>query len=298
MRKYYNNIDEDLEFYLSKNIIPVKYAYILTAANYHSAYANSQNYKSIVGIYKEEYNVLLKHIQKSDYDYCEIGADDGSISCDIINFLKANGLIFNCHFFLDFSVELLEKCELTTKKLLKNLKCAFVQCDVENDVLNLPFNCSSKKVVFFLGNTLGNVENELEVLQKIFDFMNNDDFLVIGLTLCNNSVDELKPYSNEVFRESVLEFLRIIGIQPYPKNYSLRYDERKKEVICEYQLERPFNYKNVYFKKGDKIRCFKSKRYSLNYCQNIFEKKNFNIIETVIDETKRHVIFLLTKSHN
>ncbi len=297
MRKYYNKIDEDLEFYLSKKIIPVKYAYILTAANYHSTYANSQNYKSIVGIDKEEYNVLLKHIQKNDYDYCEIGADDGIISCEIINYFKANGLIFNCHFFFDFSVELLKKCELTTKKLLKNLKCDFVQCDVENDTLNLPSNCSLKKVIFFLGNTLGNVEDELKVLQKIYNFMNNNDFLIIGLTLCNKSFDELKPYKNEVFRESVLEFLRIIGIQPHPNNYSLKYDERENEVICEYRLDRPFNFKNINLKKGDKIRCFKSKRYGLNYSQNMFVKNNFKIVETVVDDAKRHAIFLLTKSN-
>lgn len=293
MSKYYDKIDKDLEFYLSKNIIPVKYAYILTAANFHSAYASSQNYKSIVGINKEVYNVLLKYIQKKDYDYCEIGADDGIISCDIINFLKSSGLIFNHHFFLDFSVELLKKCELTTKKLLKNLKCDFVQCDVENDILNLPFNCSSKKVLLFLGNTLGNVENEFEVLQRIYNFMNRDDFLIIGLTLSNKNFDELKPYSNALFRESVLEFLRIIGIEPYINNYSLKYDESENEVIGEYRLEKPFRYKNIKFKQGDKIRCFKSKRYTLKYCQNVFEKVNFKIVETMVDEAGRHVIFLL-----
>lgn len=43
-------------------------------------------------------------------------------------------------------------------------------------------------------------------------------------------------------------------------------------MIYEYRLEKLFNNKNIKFKQGDKILCFKSKRYTLKYCKNILKK--------------------------
>ncbi len=290
-------IKTDLKYYLRKHILPVKYAYTLSAANYHTEYANSQNYKSTVKINNSEYGLLIKYLQNDKYDYCEIGGDNGEISINIINFLNINGVEFNKYTFVDFSQELLKKCEENFNSIMTNTSNKFIQYDIEQTNSKIPINNSHKKIILFLGNTLGNVESEDNVLQNIFNSMNEDDLFLVGLTLWNNEIDELESYNNDLFRESVLEFLRIIGITTNSNNYVLRYDSVNHKVICEYELKNQFSYDNIQFSVGEKIRCFQSRRYSLDYCEFLFQSNGFNIIEKNLDDESRHVLFLL-KKHN
>lgn len=288
----------DLKYYLSKRILPVKYAYTLSAANYHTEYANTQNYKSTVKINNPEYGLLIKYLQNDKYDYCEIGGDNGEISINIINFLNKNGVKFNKFTFVDFSQELLKKCETNFNSIMTSTTNEFIQYDIELTNSRIPINNSDKKIILFLGNTLGNVESEDNVLQNIFNSMNEDDIFLVGLTLWNNEIDELESYNNNLFRESVLEFLRIIGIKTKSNNYILRYDSANHKVICEYELNYPFAYENIRFSVGEKIRCFQSRRYSLDCCDFLFKSNGFDILEKRLDNESRHVLFLLKKHNN
>lgn len=66
----------------------------------------------------------------------------------------------------------------------------------------------------------------------------------------------MEGYSNKIFRESVLEFLRIIGVQTSSENYMLRYDSLNHVVICEYEFNKPFFYQDIRFIEGEKIVVF------------------------------------------
>ena len=105
----------------------------------------------------------------------------------------------------------------------------------------------------------------------------------------------MKGYSNKIFRESVLEFLRIIGVQTSSENYMLRYDSLNHVVICEYEFNKPFFYQDIRFIEGEKIRCFQSRRYSSEYCNVLFKNNGFSILEKIIDNEVRHALFLLKK---
>ena len=148
----------------------------------------------------------------------------------------------------------------------------------------IPVSNERRKIILLLGNTLGNVESENSVLKNIYNSMNEDDLFLIGLTLWKENIDELKGYSNKIFRESVLEFLRIIGVQTSSENYMLRYDSNK-----------PFFYQDIRFIEGEKIRCFQSRRYSSEYCNVLFKNNGFSILEKIIDNEVRHALFLLKK---
>ena len=288
-------MNSDLKDYLAEYILPVKYAYTLSASDYHTKYAQSQGYKSNVKIDNRKYAFLANYIEGSIYDYCEIGADDGTISLDIINSLKENRLLFNQHIFLDFSKELLNKCEKNVNSVLPFSKNIFIQCDIEKKNNLIQFS-NHKKIIFFLGNTLGNVESEDDVLKNINNFMTEDDYLLLGLTLRNSHYYELSGYNNDLFRESVFEYLRILGIKTDAKNYILRYDDIKHTIYCEYILDEDFSFQNILLYKGRKIRCFQSRRYDIDSSKNLFKNNFFRLVETIIDEDSRHVLFLLKKA--
>ena len=273
----------------------MKYAYTLSAAKYHTAYAKSQDYQSNVEIENIKYNFLIKHLKNHKYDYCEIGSDDGEISLSIIDFLNKNGILFHKHIFVDFSFELLNKCESRFSSFAPNLECEFIQHDIEKSNIMIPVSNERRKIILLLGNTLGNVESENSVLKNIYNSMNEDDLFLIGLTLWKENIDELEGYSNKIFRESVLEFLRIIGVQTSSENYMLRYDSLNHVVICEYEFNKPFFYQDIRFIEGEKIRCFQSRRYSSEYCNVLFKNNGFSILEKIIDNEVRHALFLLKK---
>ena len=65
----------------------------------------------------------------------------------------------------------------------------------------IPVSNERRKIILLLGNTLGNVESENSVLKNIYNSMNEDDLFLIGLTLWKENIDELKGYSNKIFRE-------------------------------------------------------------------------------------------------
>lgn len=285
----------DLQDYLIQHILPVKYAYTLSAASFHTKYANSQGYQATVEINKEEYGILIKHLKSGSFDYCEIGADDGAISLQILDYLNKNDIHFGNHNFIDFSKELLEKCQKNINKEQPHLKCSFLQCDIEQPNLKIPIDSTNNKIIFFIGNTLGNVESENIVLQNIYNIMNENDFFLVGLTFWNDSFDELSSYNTALFRESVLEYLRILGINTVPQNYTLKYDHENHTVFCNYKLSSDFNYGKARFLTGDCIRCFQSRRYSLEYCENMFKSNKFNIVAKKLDKESRHAIFLLNK---
>lgn len=290
-----NIIGYDLKQYLSKRIIPVKYAYILSAAEFHSKFAESIDYQSNVEIDMMKYSFLLQFINTNDYTYCEIGGDDGRLSLNIIKYLFNEGIKFRRYCFIDFSQELLKKCKQNFLASLPNETSQFIQYDMEKENTIIPIQTDSKKIIFFLGNTLGNVESEDIVLKNIFNSMGNNDLLLIGLTFENN-FDELGNYNNDLFRESVLEFLRIIGIEINHENYILRYDKNERKVICEYRLGKRFVFENIEFNEGEIIRCFQSRRYNRNSYECLFHKNGFKIIAKEVDKNSRHVLLLMKKS--
>ena len=122
---------------------------------------------------------------------------------------------FHKHIFVDFSFELLNKCESRFSSFAPNLECEFIQHDIEKSNIMIPVSNERRKIILLLGNTLGNVESENSVLKNIYNSMNEDDLFLIGLTLWKENIDELEGYSNKIFRESVLEFLRTFLLSGY-----------------------------------------------------------------------------------
>ena len=66
---------EDIINCLKNKFLPLKYAYIKTAAEYHTKFAQSDNYDFAVKMEQEGYKFILKYL--NNINYVEVGADDG-----------------------------------------------------------------------------------------------------------------------------------------------------------------------------------------------------------------------------
>ncbi len=286
---------EDIVRCLRNRFLPLKYAYIKTAAEYHTKFAQSENYDSAVAIAEEGYRFILKHLGEK-INYLEVGADDGIKSMKLIELLRNENVEINNFCFLDFSEELLEKCKKTMTN--QNFICDYVKCDIEN-LENMYFFDNSNLTLFvFIGNTLGNMEDEKKVLRNFFSMMRDTDYLLLGVTLKNSSAMErdLQVYNNALFTDSVLAFLDYIGIKIVRDNFSLYYDNEKNMIIGEYEILEPFMWADeIILEAGDKVRCFQSKRFEINECKALFSAVNLNIEDCYIDSDGKHAAFLLRK---
>lgn len=288
---------EDIIGCLKNKYLPLKYAYIKTAADYHTRFAQSENYDFAVVMEQEGYKYIVDYLEE-EINYVEIGADDGVKSMKLIELLNDSGKKVNNFHFMDFSEELLEKCRTTM--LLHNLQCEFHKCDIEN--LVIMDSCSRDKATLFVfnGNTLGNMEDEERVLKNIYCMMDERDYFLLGLTLKNDMVStqqELQVYNNILFKDSVLAFFEYIGINIDSGEFLLSYDENLNSIIGEYEIVDSFVWNNeLILKKGDRVRCFQSKRYTLDECKRMFKKVNLQIESYYIDSESRHVSFLLKKN--
>lgn len=287
---------EDIIGCLKNKFLPLKYAYIKTAAEYHTKFAQSENYDLAVVMEQEGYKFILNHLDK-EINYVEIGADDGIKSIKLIELLYSDNIKINNYFFLDFSDELLSKCKKTMAD--RELICNYFQCDIEN-LKDIDSFKNNKPILFvFIGNTLGNVEDEKKVLRNFFNLMRDIDYLLLGVTLRNNNItiqQELQTYNNMLFTDSVLAFFNYIGIKTTRNNFSLYYDEHKNMIIGEYEILEPFIWDNeIILNTGDKIRCFQSKRYAINECKSLFKTTKMQIQDYYIDTDEKHALFLLKK---
>lgn len=295
-------MDENFEFTediircLRNKFLPLKYAYIKTAAEYHTKFAQSENYDSAVAMAEEGYRFILNYLEEK-INYVEIGADDGVKSMKLIELLRNENVKINNFYFLDFSEELLGKCRKTMTD--QNLICDYIRCDVEN-LENLPrFDNSNLTLFVFIGNTLGNMEDEKKVLKNFSSMMGDTDYLLLGVTLRNDdsaTEQELQAYSNVLFTDSVLAFLDYIGIKTIRDNFTLFYDKETNMIIGEYKILEPFIWANeTILDIGDRVRCFQSKRFEFNECKELFSAVNLNIENYYIDSNERHIVFLLKK---
>lgn len=285
---------DDIIGCLKNKFLPLKYAYIKTAAEYHTKFAQSENYDFAVVMEQEGYKFILNHLDK-EINYIEIGADDGIKSIKLIDLLYGDNIKINNYCFLDFSDELLAKCKKTMTD--RGLRCNFYKCDIENLVDNVFLKKNKSTLFVFIGNTLGNVEDEENVLRNFYKIMGDTDYLLLGVTLRNNNItvqQELQAYNNMLFTDSVLAFLNYIGIKTTRNNFFIYYDEHKNMIIGEYEILEPFIWDNeIVLNTGDKVRCFQSKRYAINECMSLFKTAKLQIQDYYIDNNEKHALFLL-----
>lgn len=295
MDKSFEYIEDVIEC-LKKKYLPLKYAYIKTAADYHTKFAQSENYDLAVVMEQEGYKFILDYLER-DINYFEIGADDGVKSMKLIELLNNSGKKLSTFHFLDFSEELLEKCRKTM--LEHNLSSMFHKCDIESLDFNMQYYRDKSTLFVFNGNTLGNMEDEERVLKNIYYMMDYGDYFLLGLTLKNDKISiqqELYIYDNALFKESVLAFLEYIGIETDLQHFYLSYDENSNSVIGKYEIIDNFYWNNdCVLQRGDYVRCFQSRRYTLEHCNRMFRKVSFYIEKYYIDTECRHISFLLRK---
>lgn len=113
-----------------------------------------------------------------------------------------------------------------------------------------------QNLFIFLGDTLSNFEIH-EVMYEIVEAMDEDqDYLLIGLTLANDSSEELvKPYKQKALDDFLSLILIQLGFEKDEIEFDVRFANSRVEMFYTIKKDKvlEFSDKKVHFQKGDQI---------------------------------------------
>jgi L-histidine N-alpha-methyltransferase len=286
---------------IGKSILPLKFAYAGSAAHAHDAFVQSTGGRAGSDPADERGpadpappplspDQLAAGVSR---EIVEIGPGNGMRTVALLQRLSGTG--FPCHRMLavDFSATLLT---LARRRIADLPDAPLVDTEVWDIELG-PSDCvrrwrtRSPLLACFFGNTLGNVECDRTTLANIHATLDSDDVLLLGVMLHrpDRPVGEvLAPYRTEAFRASVLEPLRAAGIPHDDIDFELCWSGTGIYGVATFR--RAVRLDAVEVPQGHRLRCFQSRRFTLDQAVALIETAGFSVECSSVDRADDHMI--------
>ncbi|MFI5387025.1 MAG: L-histidine N(alpha)-methyltransferase [Fimbriimonadales bacterium] len=257
--------------WLKRGAVPLKFAYVGSAAVTHDVLAHHSSYDSVGGPGASEADLVKRTVEPDlVQELCEIGPGNGLHSRIFLAALRESAWMPPRYLGLDFSNELLQ---LTSGLLAGHFPRMEVQVgnwDIETGPTRAIRGWRSlpSLLVICVGNTLGNVEDEQVVLRHIADSLEPTDRLLLTVALRGiKSVRSiLAPYKADYFEAAALEPLAMGGLDLGKGEFEIRWNEASSCVegwfICRHSMSTKYAGEELAYRPGDSIRCFLSRRFT------------------------------------
>jgi L-histidine Nalpha-methyltransferase len=279
---------------LRRRVVPLKFAYTGSAAFAHDRLSHSSGYQSVIGPAQDEAAVFTKALlQEGRPQMVEIGPGGGAHSLAFFQAM-ADGAVPRRYLALDFSSTLLG---IARGRIAAGPKrpdrIDTGQWDVEGGPsreIDRWRDGGDPLAICFFGNTIGNVEDPGRVLSNIAISARTGDTLVLSTTKLPESADEaeiLGPYTNEVFRDAILEVFRVAGIDVADIRLDITLEPGvvKGSVECLNRIE----FDGVVLEKGEHVRCFISRRFLSINVRSLLDNTGW----VITDELDRNDHFIV-----
>lgn len=155
-------------------------------------------------------NALLESFSKDveQFQLIELGAGDGYKTKVLLNYFLTKDFKFS-YFPIDISFDVIEQLKTDLLKKLPSLDIKPIVGDYFEGLKEIPSNTNVRKVVLFLGSTIGNIltEEKVPFLCQISKLLNVGDMMMIGFDLKKSPSIIRDAYvlsTNEAFSKNVL----------------------------------------------------------------------------------------------
>jgi L-histidine N-alpha-methyltransferase len=289
---------EDTIRYVVSGILPLKFAYAGSAAHTHDRLARTHGYQSVVGSVDMEVRTLLKvdFPMAGLSSIAEVGPGNGTRTTDLLAALRSRGLGSRRYLGLDFSQTLLDiACAQITWTFGDTIEVTRGVWDIEAgpscliDAWRAEQGKADPVLVCVLGHTLGNVEASDRTLSHLHASLRHGDLLLASVSLSPPGADEastLSPYHTEVFRTAALEPLRCAGIDLTDIEFDVRYTG--STIIGEVTFIRTVQVGASTLPPGHKVRCFSSRRFTMNDMLSLFPDPDWTVVAHATDDSGEH----------
>ncbi len=253
-----------------------------------------------IGIIKDNCSIFNDYTG-SYTNIFEIGAGDGKkaeLFLKCINNVKSYSIVDISKKFIDDSI--------------KRLKTKFPNIEINGintDFFDFPYTLKSideKKVILFLGSTIGNFDKNdaFDFLSNYCKNMKNNDIMIVGIDIKKDPDIILRAYNDSKgitarFNLNILNNISKILNVNIPENrfeHRIKYDENTGLLEMFLKSNEDFsidiNGDIIEFKKGELIHTENSFKYGIDEFKNMMEKAGFKNIKAITDDNKYFSIFI------
>lgn len=248
----------------------------------------------------EHYRVFFQNAE-SHFSLVELGAGDGFKTKVLLQHFSENQTNFS-YFPIDISNNVLEILQTQINKEIPELKVDPYAGDYFNALDNLNKQEAGRKVLLFLGSTIGNFvyEDAIKFLKELKHRMNREDLLLIGFDLKKDPTVILNAYNDKkgitaAFNLNLLERINqeldgdfnLRDFYHYPTYNPISGEaqsyliSKKEQQITIGKLKRTFH-----FQKGEPVFMEISKKYDVETINTLAEEAGFEVKKYFFDNMK------------
>lgn len=248
----------------------------------------------------EHYRSFFQN-EKSHFSLVELGAGDGFKTRVLLRHFAENQTNFS-YFPVDISNNVLKILKTQIKREIPELKVLPYAGDYFHALDHLNKELAGRKVLLFLGSTIGNFtyKDALKFLKELFKRMNSEDMLLIGFDLKKDPTVILNAYNDqkgitEAFNLNLLERINheldgefdLKNFYHYPTYNPISGEaqsfliSRKAQQVTIGKLKQTFH-----FQEGEPIYMEISKKYDLESINMLAEDTGFEVKKFFFDQKK------------
>ncbi|WKZ44278.1 MAG: L-histidine N(alpha)-methyltransferase [Anaerolineales bacterium] len=294
---------------LRRQFLPLKFAYIGSAAFTHDQLVKSPSYRLSdieSTLIRERFykDIVTKlDLSKKSLNIVDIGSGNGLKAVIVLDVLFSNQF-FARYLGLDYSQNLLKIAKENIVSALPAFGVINTEVvDFENEsfadaVLKyLPIDQYSLFVL--LGHTLGNPLNRIATLTNIRNSIidKNSSGFCVGIELFDKAkVNEmLMNYQNDAFRRAVFTPLTFVGLSPEDGLLDIGFNHSTKNVEVYFEFYKEVHIDcgalgSVEYEKGDRILLFLSHRFDLETLRQNFAETKFEIVATLLNPKANYAL--------
>lgn len=264
---------------LRAGVVPPKFSYSGSAAYCHAALAATDGYRTVTDAIELEVGMVLSHLGlPGECQIAEIGPGTGNHTVNFIEGISSASDGFRARYLgLDFSATLLRIARpVLEPAAASGLEIATWDVDEGPTDAIRRWRHGGVVLALMLGNTLANLDDPIAALRNIRASLAVGDALMLSVHVVGDQVDPeglISPYRTPEFRETVLESFRAAGIDIETGEFEIVYQDH--EVMAFATPRTDIQNDRGTLLAGRRIRCFRSRRFSLDVFKSYLTESGF-----------------------
>lgn len=277
---------------IGRREIPLKFEYLgegadrYTALSHYGELAGQSDYQ----IFEDHAREVEKVLGSTKYNLLDLGCGDGKKAAFFMSMFNKNAINY---FPLDISQRMLDiassNMNLAHPEIeIETFENDFEQGHIANVTYYLQRRYKHPNLIYFVGQTIGNISDAYRVLINLTDSMREDDLLLVGLAYYNSRNIPLDSYNDPSVIKLISTVPEKLGIKEQDAKVYWTYNSSKRQL--EAQLEftkdwsKTFGVNLLRFGKRQRIRLGISRRFTKEDIFELFANAGFKIELLVHDK--------------
>ena len=297
MKRVFERTEQSEDFFkcISMGYVPLKFAFVGSAAYTHDRLALTAGYSAVVGSVPEEVSFLSTVVRgivgQRSVCLVEFGPGNGIHAGAFYAAFSKEVRISKLVQLIDYSSTLLDIARARLEAKCPELEFSTASFDLEKVELSgrILEPCSGPRLALLLGNTIGNVESVRDALRNVRGQLDQSDLFAFGYSLFDRSVPRasyLESYRSNELRAAATEPLIMTGASTDSFSFELEFDEKLRAIVGVVKFDRPAllqsDENEVMIPEGGEIRCFLSRRLDPADVRNAVMKENFEVVDEML----------------